>query len=83
MHPYHLQSNKLCVIGRTAAPHHHAIPAPYTELAVYISRNTITSLAADATKRIDYDTMNGLCNGLKITPGELFEYIPDNNEETP
>ncbi|GGA06549.1 hypothetical protein GCM10008018_60520 [Paenibacillus marchantiophytorum] len=45
-----------------------------------ISRNTITSLAANATKRIDYDTMNGLCNGLKITPSDLFEYTPDSEK---
>ncbi|MEV2910670.1 helix-turn-helix transcriptional regulator [Paenibacillus larvae] len=42
-----------------------------------VSRNTITSLAANATKRIDYDTLDGLCRGLGVTPGELIEYIPD------
>ncbi|MFD2332266.1 helix-turn-helix domain-containing protein [Cohnella sp. GCM10020058] len=45
-----------------------------------ISRNTITSLAANATKRIDYDTLEGLCKGLKLTPGDIIEYIPDNDE---
>ncbi|MCR2805321.1 helix-turn-helix transcriptional regulator [Paenibacillus sp. SCIV0701] len=43
-----------------------------------VSRNTITSLAANATKRIDYDTIEGLCKGLGITPGELIEFAPDN-----
>jgi len=47
-----------------------------------ISRNTITSLAANATKRIDYDTLEGLCKGLGVTPGDLIEYIPDNDEKT-
>lgn len=47
-----------------------------------VSRNTITSLAANATKRIDYDTLEGLCRGLNVTPGELIEYKPDNNEKT-
>lgn len=42
-----------------------------------VSRNTITSLAANATKRIDYDTLDGLCRGLRVTPGELIEYIED------
>lgn len=40
-----------------------------------ISRNTITSLAANATKRIDYDTIDALCRGLGITPGDLIEYV--------
>jgi putative transcriptional regulator len=44
-----------------------------------ISRNTITSLAANATKRIDYDTLEGLCRGLGVTPGDLIEYIEDDN----
>ncbi|GAB6927126.1 helix-turn-helix transcriptional regulator [Paenibacillus sp. JCM 10914] len=44
-----------------------------------VSRNTITSLAANATKRIDYDTLEGLCRGLNVTPGDLIEYIEDEN----
>lgn len=42
-----------------------------------VSRNTITSLSANATKRIDYDTLEGLCRGLNVTPGDLIEYNPD------
>ncbi|GAA0134744.1 helix-turn-helix transcriptional regulator [Paenibacillus sp. YSY-4.3] len=42
-----------------------------------VSRNTITSLAANATKRIDYDTLEGLCRGLQVTPGDLIEYVED------
>ncbi|WP_327204071.1 helix-turn-helix domain-containing protein [Paenibacillus tyrfis] len=48
-----------------------------------VSRNTITSLAANATKRIDYDTLEGLCRGLGVTPGDLIEYVPDDNTKTP
>lgn len=44
-----------------------------------VSRNTITSLAANATKRIDYDTLEGLCRGLGVLPGDLIEYIEDEN----
>jgi len=40
-----------------------------------VSRNTITSLAANATKRIDYDTLEGLCRGLNVLPGDLIEYV--------
>lgn len=47
-----------------------------------VSRNTITSLAANATKRIDYDTLEGLCKGLDLVPGDLIEYTPDNDEKT-
>lgn len=43
-----------------------------------VSRNTITSLAADATNRIDYETLAKLCKGLDVTPGELLVYIPAN-----
>ncbi|EPY07101.1 XRE family transcriptional regulator [Paenibacillus sp. E194] len=42
-----------------------------------ISRNTITTLSANATARIDFETINKLCNGLQIRPEELFEYVPD------
>lgn len=47
-----------------------------------VSRNTITSLAANATKRVDYDTLEGLCRGLGVTPGELIEYIPKDDGTT-
>ncbi|MCM3175928.1 helix-turn-helix domain-containing protein [Paenibacillus sp. MER 99-2] len=47
-----------------------------------VSRNTITSLAANATKRIDYDTLGALCKGLGVYPGDIIEYIPENNEES-
>lgn len=46
-----------------------------------ISRNTISSLAANATKRIDYDTLDALCRGLSLMPGDLIEYI-GNDEKT-
>lgn len=47
-----------------------------------VSRNTITSLAANATKRVDYDTLEGLCRGLEVTPGELIIYEPKDSETT-
>jgi putative transcriptional regulator len=46
-----------------------------------VSRNTITALAANATKRIDYDTLDGLCKGLGVSPGDLLDYVEDDNEE--
>ncbi|KOY12901.1 XRE family transcriptional regulator [Paenibacillus xylanivorans] len=47
-----------------------------------VSRNTITSLAGNATKRIDYDTLGALCRGLGVTPGDILEYIQEDNEES-
>ncbi|WP_404592139.1 helix-turn-helix domain-containing protein [Paenibacillus sp. RC73] len=47
-----------------------------------VSRNTITSLAGNATKRIDYDTLGASCRGLGVTPGDLLEYIPNAKEST-
>jgi putative transcriptional regulator len=45
-----------------------------------VSRNTITSLAGNATKRIDYDTLGALCRGLGVAPGDLLEYMPNAKE---
>lgn len=41
-----------------------------------ISRTTLTSLSTDSSQGIQFDTLNKLCNYLKVTPGELFLYIP-------
>lgn len=46
-----------------------------------ISRNTIKSLAANASTRIDFPTLDALCNGLNVTPGDLIEFIPNNNDK--
>lgn len=38
-----------------------------------ISRNTITSLAANATNQINYDTLTRLCIGLDLKPGDILQ----------
>ncbi|GAA4854600.1 helix-turn-helix transcriptional regulator [Paenibacillus vulneris] len=43
-----------------------------------ISRNTVKALAANASTRIDFPTLDALCRGLGVMPGDLIEYIPDN-----
>lgn len=43
-----------------------------------VSRNTVTSLQANATKRIDYETLDALCRGLKVDLMQIIEYVPDN-----
>ncbi len=42
-----------------------------------ISRNTVKALVANANARIDYPTLDKLCRGLGVTPGDLIEYVPD------
>lgn len=42
----------------------------------HISRTTLTALAGHGAKGMQFDTLNTLCQYLKITPGELFIYRP-------
>ena len=42
-----------------------------------ISRTTLTSLKYHRASRIDFKTLDILCQYLRITPGEFFEYKPD------
>ncbi|WP_427052384.1 helix-turn-helix domain-containing protein [Paenibacillus sp. TC-CSREp1] len=46
-----------------------------------INRNTVKALALNANARIDFPTLNTLCAKLGVLPGDLIEYIPDENEE--
>lgn len=41
-----------------------------------ISRNTITAVSQNDIKMIQLETINELCNYLRITPCEFFEYSP-------
>lgn len=41
-----------------------------------ISRTTLTSLANNYSQGVQFDTINTLCNYLKITPDQLISYIP-------
>ncbi|WP_338709102.1 helix-turn-helix transcriptional regulator [Paenibacillus amylolyticus] len=42
-----------------------------------INRNTVKALALNANARIDFPTLNTLCEKLGVSPGDLIEYIPD------
>ncbi len=42
-----------------------------------ISRTTLTSLKYHRASRIYFKTLDILCQYLRITPGEFFEYKPD------
>lgn len=37
-----------------------------------ISRTTLTALTYNRCKGVQFDTMNKLCNYLKVSPGDLF-----------
>ncbi|USJ20212.1 helix-turn-helix domain-containing protein [Lactococcus formosensis] len=43
-----------------------------------IAQSTISKIVNNSTSQIDYSTLNTICNYLKITPGEFFEYSPWN-----
>ena len=41
-----------------------------------ISRTTLTALCSGNAKGVQFDTLNALCQYLKIAPGDLFLYRP-------
>ncbi|MDC0826911.1 helix-turn-helix domain-containing protein [Lactococcus petauri] len=45
--------------------------------ATGISRTTLTNLKYNRSNRIDFKTLEVLCQYLSITPGEFFEYEPN------
>lgn len=47
-----------------------------------ININTARSLYYGNTVRIDYDVLNKLCRSLNLLPGDILEYIPDEEKET-
>jgi len=42
-----------------------------------VSQSVVSNLLANRSERIDLKTINGLCNFLQISPGDLFTYTPD------
>jgi len=46
-----------------------------------ISKSTLHRIYNDETTRIEFDTLNKLCQVLEVTPGDILKYIPDENEE--
>lgn len=41
-----------------------------------ISRTTLTALCGGNAKGVQFETLNALCQYLKVTPGDLFLYCP-------
>jgi putative transcriptional regulator len=50
--------------------------AEATGLAV----NNLSILKTNKARAIRFSTLNSLCKALNCTPGDLIEYIPDQNE---
>ena len=50
--------------------------AQATGLAV----NNLSILKTNKARAIRFSTLNNLCKVLNCTPGDLIEYIPDENE---
>jgi putative transcriptional regulator len=50
--------------------------AEATGLAV----NNLSVLKTNKARAIRFSTLNSLCKALNCTPGDLIEYIPDENE---
>ena len=48
--------------------------------ATKLHRNTITLLYNEESARVDIEVMNKLCKLFECSVGELFEYVPDDNE---
>ena len=46
-----------------------------------ISKSTLHRIYNDETTRIEFDTLSKLCQVLKVTPGDVLKYVPDENEE--
>ena len=46
-----------------------------------ISKSTLHRIYNDETTRIEFDTLSKLCQVLKVNPGDVLKYVPDENEE--
>ena len=46
-----------------------------------LNRATVKAMFDDTFQKIDRDAINAVCKEFNVTPGELFEYIPDKEEK--
>jgi putative transcriptional regulator len=46
-----------------------------------VSRNTVKGFQTNASKRIDYETLDNLCKGLNCKVEDILEFIPDKENE--
>ncbi len=43
-----------------------------------LSPSVITGLTSNRAKQVHFETLKKLCQKLNCTPGDILEYIPDN-----
>lgn len=55
----------------------HKMNIQYVHEMTGLNRNTIAILYHEKGKRIDFETIEKLCQLFNCQPGDLFEYIPD------
>ena len=46
-----------------------------------LNRNTLSNLYHEKVKRVDFDTLERLCEFFDCQPGDLLEYIPDEEND--
>jgi len=46
-----------------------------------IALNNLSILKTDKAKAVRFSTLNEICRALNCQPGDLFEYVPDEEEE--
>ena len=47
-----------------------------------ITRNTVFSLYHEKAKGITFEVLNKICKSLNCQPGDLLEYIPDEDGDS-
>ncbi|WP_201532703.1 helix-turn-helix domain-containing protein [Psychrobacter ciconiae] len=46
-----------------------------------ISKSTLHRIYNDETTRIEFDTLNKLCEVLEVHPGDILKYVPDETKD--
>lgn len=49
--------------------------------ATGISKTTLHKIYNDQSSRIDFDTIDKLCEFLEVEVGDIFEYVPDAEDQ--
>ncbi len=47
-----------------------------------IAPSVINGLVVNRAHRVDYKTIDRLCRFFTVQPGDLFEYVPENEADT-